>query len=281
MSFAVAVSETLKDIIGKEVVKGSSPFLFVITFKLIAGTILLPVAIMGFNINVSLKFLLLATLNILLNLLSFYLYFKALSVSPLSLTVPMLSFSPVFLLMTSRLMLDEVIPLPGVIGVLMVFCGSYILNISRVKAGVFEPLKSIIYEKGSRYMLMVAFSWSITANLDKMGVNMSSPIFWTSFMSAGIGLCGYFIWLISSGFKNLIFEWISGKILLVSLLDGMGAFLQMVSITLIPVPYAISIKRTSILMSAFWGKVFYKERVNLLGVVIMFIGAVVIIVSGL
>ncbi len=274
MSFAVAVSETLKDIIGKEVVKGSSPFLFVITFKLIAGTILLPVAIMGFNINVSLKFLLLATL-------SFYLYFKALSVSPLSLTVPMLSFSPVFLLMTSRLMLDEVIPLPGVIGVLMVFCGSYILNISRVKAGVFEPLKSIIYEKGSRYMLMVAFIWSITANLDKMGVNMSSPIFWTSFMSAGIGLCGYFIWLISSRFKNLIFEWISGKILLVSLLDGMGAFLQMVSITLIPVPYAISIKRTSILMSAFWGKVFYKERVNLLGVVIMFIGAVVIIVSGL
>jgi uncharacterized membrane protein len=56
------------------------------------------------------------------------LFQRALSISPVSLTVPYLSFTPAVLLITSYFMLGEVPEAAGVLGVVIMTAGAYGLN---------------------------------------------------------------------------------------------------------------------------------------------------------
>src|SRR3989338_3641757 len=57
--------------------------------------------------------------------LSYTLYIKSIKNSPLSLVAPLLSFTPVFLVLTSFVMLGEFPNLTGLIGILLVVAGTY------------------------------------------------------------------------------------------------------------------------------------------------------------
>ena len=87
-------------------------------------------------------------INIIIFFVAQMLMIKSLEVSNLSVSIPMLSFTPVFLLLTSYLMLNEFPTLAGLLGVLLVVLGSYILNLHESKQGYLEPVKSIFRNKG-------------------------------------------------------------------------------------------------------------------------------------
>ena len=113
-------------------------------------------------------------------------YVKALEASDLSLCVPMLAFTPLFLLITSPLILGE-FPQPiGLLVVVVIVLGSYILNIKDQAKGWFEPFKDLWVKRGPRYMLIVAFLFSIGSNMDKIGVVNSSPIVWIFTLNLGV-----------------------------------------------------------------------------------------------
>ncbi len=76
------------------------------------------------------------------------LYIKAIKVSDLSLAVPMLAFTPLFLLITSFLILGEVPKPLGFIGVILIVVGSYVINFKHKKEGYGEPFKNFLKEKG-------------------------------------------------------------------------------------------------------------------------------------
>ena len=96
-------------------------------------------------------------------------YMKAIKASDLSITVPMLTFSPLFLLITSPLTLGEFPNLFGLFGILFIVAGSYMLNIKQRKEGWLVPFKALLSQNGPKFMLIVAFLWSISANFDKIG----------------------------------------------------------------------------------------------------------------
>ena len=102
-------------------------------------------------------------------------YTKAIEASDLSLTIPILTFTPVFLLITSPLMLHEFPKLTGFLGVVLIVVGGYLLKFSRNSKSLWEPFQHLFKEKGPRYMLVVALLFSIYANIDKIGVRNSSP----------------------------------------------------------------------------------------------------------
>lgn len=109
-------------------------------------------------------------LSSVLHVVAIILYFRALKDSPISLVMPVLALTPVFLLITSPLIVGEFPTLLGIIGILTTVIGSYVLNLSKRSRGLFEPLISIVREKGTREMFIVAFIWSIASNTDKIGV---------------------------------------------------------------------------------------------------------------
>ncbi|HEU4389436.1 MAG TPA: EamA family transporter, partial [Blastocatellia bacterium] len=101
------------------------------------------------------------------------LYFRALQISPLSLCMPFIAFTPIFLIPTGWVLLNELPTKVKLIGVVLIVVGSLIMHRQLFAVSWAEPLKAIIRERGSRYMLMVAFIFSLTNPLDAKLVRMS------------------------------------------------------------------------------------------------------------
>ena len=101
-------------------------------------------------------------------------YMKAISLGDISEVMPMLSFTPLFLLFTSPIIVGEFPNAYGFIGVILVVLGSYLLNVDLRSRKYFAPIKALVKNKGSRLMLLVSFIWSLTANFDKLSIQYSS-----------------------------------------------------------------------------------------------------------
>jgi drug/metabolite transporter (DMT)-like permease len=213
------------------------------------------------------------------NIVATILYMKAIKHSDLSLTVPMVAFTPLFLLITSPLLVNELPHIFGLIGVLLIIGGSFLFNIKQYKKGILEPFKALLRQQGPRLMLIVAFIWSISSNIDKIGVTNSSPILWITSMAGFISVFMAPIVLFRNKTSSLP-SLVSLKMLLpIGLIYGLTIMNQMNAIQLTLVSYTISIKRTSTIFAVIWGYLIFKEhgiRERLLGTVIMIIGVVFI-----
>lgn len=98
---------------------------------------------------------------------------------------PLINFTPAFLLVTSLFMLGESPPLAGLLGVLAIVFGAYVLNTNGHKIEhLTEPFRQLFKIPAARTMLLVAFLWSFSANFDKLGVADSSPIVWVFLLNA-------------------------------------------------------------------------------------------------
>src|SRR5258708_3632932 len=102
-----------------------------------------------------------------------WLYFRALQISPLSMCIPFLAFTPVFLIPTSYLLLGQQLQPIKLLGVVLIVVGSLAMHRNLFAVGWLAPMQAVIREKGSRYMLLVAFIFSLTNPIDKKLVDMS------------------------------------------------------------------------------------------------------------
>lgn len=214
--------------------------------------------------------------------LSYILYIKSIKNSPLSLVAPLLSFTPVFLVLTSFLMLGEFPSLAGLIGILLVVAGTYVLNLKSLKHGILAPIRSIISNRGSAYMLIVAFFFSITSNLSKTLVQNSSPLFAMTMYLSSLSVAFLAISSVLAGKKIFQLKTQFKSLLPIGLFYSLMALFHNLAITLAIVPYVMSIKRSSSLFSVFYGHLWFKEdniRARLTGALIMAFGAALIILS--
>ncbi|MEX0772123.1 MAG: EamA family transporter [Balneolales bacterium] len=217
-----------------------------------------------------------------INTLSIFLYMKAIQASDLSITVPMVTFTPLFLLFTSPLILGEYPSLQGLLGVLLTVLGSYMLNIKQRRQGFMAPFKALLLETGPRIMLGVAFIWSFTANIDKIGVQNSSPIFWAISMTcfASVALLPFMLIYSKQTFRQMSLQ--LKTLMPLGLFNALTLVVQMTAINIALVTYVVSIKRGSTVLSVFWGHFFLGEKglkERLLGVSIMVAGVFLISIS--
>jgi drug/metabolite transporter (DMT)-like permease len=112
-----------------------------------------------------------------LETLAIYLYIHAIRISPLSLTLPFLSLTPVFLIFTGWIVLGEAVGPLGVSGIILVVSGSYIIHIREAGGDLLGPVKAILRERGTRLILIVAFLYSLTSLLGKLLIQHSSPTY--------------------------------------------------------------------------------------------------------
>lgn len=214
-------------------------------------------------------------------ILAFVLYIKALRTSPLSLTMPFLAFTPVFLIGVSYLIVGEEPSRGSVLGILLVGAGGYVLNFHHMDRGVLEPLRAVFREKGSLMMLAVAVIYSVTSSLGKVCINHSSALFFGTvyFTVLAIAYTPFALREIK-GFD------ISGKVLrtmaLVGLLQAATVITHVVAISLTNVAYMIALKRTSLLISVFYGWLLFKEgrmKERSAGAALMFAGFVLLVTA--
>ncbi len=218
-------------------------------------------------------------IDVLLVSIANVLYFRALQVSPLSLCIPFLAFTPIFLIPTGFVMLGELPPAAKLLGVVLVVVGSVLMHRRLFAVSWAAPFKAVIQEKGSRYMLIVAFIFSITNPLEKKLVLLSDV--YTQAFSFGIGLCVFFLILTLARRENFGAA-LRGNVLWVSaagVMDGVSLLLQFASYHYIDVVISISIKRAGIVLAVLFGWLFFRERGipdKAIGSSVMLIGVLII-----
>jgi drug/metabolite transporter (DMT)-like permease len=282
LAILTAFFESLKDVFSKKSLKFLDEYLVACAGMLVAAISLLPIlAVVGIP-KLGPNFGMAIVIGGLLNVVAYTLYVKAIRLADLSLTSPLSTLTPLFLLITSPLIVREVPTLWDGVGVFLIVIGSYVLNLQSSANGFFAPLRSIFRNKGTRMMVVVAFIWSITSTFDKVGVMNSSPIFWAIVLFAFIGLGILPLVLLKSDnpIQGIRTHW---KLLLAAgLANGIGVGCQMVAVGMVAVTQVIAVKRLSALISVGFGYFVFGEkgiRERLLGAAIMVSGVVVMAIG--
>ncbi|HTS63390.1 MAG TPA: EamA family transporter [Candidatus Acidoferrales bacterium] len=188
------------------------------------------------------------------------LYFRALQISPLSMCIPFLAFTPVFLIPTTYVILGQKPQPIKVLGVVLIVIGSLVMHRQLFAVGWLAPVKAVIEYKGSRYMLLVALIFSLTNPLDAKLVAMSDV--YTEACVYGLGLSLSFYLLARAqrcdfaAAARANFRWIA----LAGLCDAVSLLFQLASYAYIAVVITVSIKRAGIVLAVLAGWLFFRER---------------------
>ncbi len=207
------------------------------------------------------------------------LYARAIQISPLSLTIPFMAFTPVFLLGVGYIILGEVPSLMGTSGVVMVAAGAYLLNIHHTKYGILAPVKAVFKEKGSWMMLTVALLYSFSSSFGKKALSFTDPLFYSTFYMTLVAVIDLPVMFALTGYRPRLFFKKPAVYLMVGLAMAGMNLTHFIAVGHMNVAYMIAIKRMNLLFSILWGYWFFgEERIaqNILACIMM-IGGVIII----
>jgi drug/metabolite transporter (DMT)-like permease len=278
-AFALATSDALT----KKALADSNEYI-VAWFRLLFSVPLLVILLMFIPVpKLDAGFYRAFVLSLPLEILAMVLYIKALRISPLSLTLPFLSLTPVFLIFVSYFILGEKISFKGCIGIIFLATGSFTLNLHEVRNGIFGPFRAITRQRGSVLMILVAFIYGITSSLGKMAIEHSSPLFFgaTYFIVLTI-IFSPIAFVMGRDIKDFVKEKRYKGLFFPGLFYSVMIASHMMAISLTKVAYMISLKRTSLIMGVIYGYFFFKEkniRERLTGALFMFTGFVMIVTA--
>lgn len=284
LAVLTAIFNSLVDLVSKFSLKRTSPIILGWAMEVFALPFLLPLVFITEIPELDRTFFIALIVSGGLNAFIIIIYMRAIQVSDLSLTLPLLTFTPLFLLLTSPIMVHEVPNMKGFLGVLMIVSGAYFMNIKQYKQGFLAPIKTLLHQKGPRLMLLVAFLWSITGNVDKIGIQHSSVNFWILSMNWFIllSLTPFVIWKAKPAIKT-IFTFKDKKLFRLLLLLGFFSaimfIVHMTALDMNNVAYLIAIKRASVIMGVLYGFFIFKEKdvgSRLIGATVMVAGVMLI-----
>lgn len=212
-----------------------------------------------------------------LEIFGYYLFLSAIRKGELSLTVPLLAFTPMLTIASSAVLLGERISLSGATGIALVTGGAYLLNGDLMRQTLFAPVRALFTNPGSRRMLLVACIWSVTSALGKKGVLLYDPIPFGFIVVLGDLLFFALMTLrqagtppgTSSPLKRLWPLFAVGGLLMAA-----AEVTHFIAISLAPVAYMIAVKRLSLVFGVIFGWMVFGEtiRYRLIGAAVMVAG---------
>ncbi|GAB7082178.1 EamA family transporter [Megalodesulfovibrio paquesii] len=222
------------------------------------------------------QFALLVPVNVLASLW----VFAAVKEAPLSLTMPLQSFTPLVMLLPAWLLLDEAPSWAGLGGIVLVVLGSYVLNVDALRGGgIWGPFRAIIREPGARHMLGAAALFGLSAVQGK-DLALKSSVLWSAvafFTVNHLVVLGIVAVKRPGGLRRMLVRAKPGSIVagiwIVHILSHYTA------IMLVDAAYMVAIKRLNGLVGVLLGGMLFREdkiRQRLLGAACMSAGAAVL-----
>ena len=231
-----------------------------------------------------------------LEIVAMLLYMAAIRDHPLSLTLPYLAFTPVFVLGVAHLLLGEQVSMQGALGVLLVVIGAWMLNVQHARRDDWRswirPLSAILWEPGSRMMLAVAVIFALTATGGKLVLQYIPPQQFGAFYFLALGL----LMPLAFALPGLRGSAPAGRgppwraiarlfrrpraVLAVAALNAVMIYTHFMALQQVEVAYMIAVKRTSLLFGILYGALLFHEtglRTRLPAGVLMLIGVATIL----
>jgi drug/metabolite transporter (DMT)-like permease len=200
--------------------------------------------------------------SILLNVGANLAFLEAVRVSPLSLTIPYLSLTPVFATLLSIPILGErPAPLQAV-GIVLVVIGAFWLQApADGRSTLHAVFVALARERGSLLMILTALCWSLAAPLDKLAIGASSPLFHAVVMMGGISICGVAILASRSQLAELRVRRSTYGLVGLSIgLTAVGLIMNFVALRLVWVGFVETGKRAlGSALALLWGRTIFSE----------------------
>jgi len=198
---------------------------------------------------------------------------------------PLVNFTPFFMLLTSPVLLGEYPSAGGIVGVLLIIFGAYILHLESGQTDFLAPLKLVWKSKPSMDMVGVAFLWSLNGAVDKMGILVSNPGIWGGSVKLSVAvltLAFFPLYVRKKHLKIKKKQFSPSKIHYIILPAVFSVLILLTSFhayTLTNVAYVISVKRLSSLIVIILSQYMFREKnilQRLTGGVIMLAGVLII-----
>ena len=280
-----ALFDAGKNILAKRSLKEDNTHPFVVAWAWVFYALPITLTIALFSIPSVLPgpFWVAALLAVGLDFVSILMFVKAIKLTDLSLSLPMLALVPLILLVTGYFISEEMPTALGIGGILLVVLGAYFLNFDSHNSNFLAPIIAIFKNRGSALMFGVALIWGVTSALHKEAIEYSNPYFYTGFSGFTLSVL-YTPLAFFTDRKSFLASFQRKKFLHIApigLLDGISVLLQFIGQSLAFSVFVIALKRTSIMMSSVAGAVLFKEKIKerLLPITVMLIGVLAIAFS--
>lgn len=191
------------------------------------------------------------SISFVINIIAWHFFYRALTIAPVGLVVPITSLTPLFILPVEYLLFKDIPGMKGILGIFLSIAGMIILywphHNGKVKT-----------KKGILFVLVTTISWSISATVDKVAVQKSSPLIYGIFIYTLLSI--YFIFMSR---KNLNLKRLKQGTIWIALLGAASTILilsQFTALLLTNVSMVIVLKRSGSLLSVLGGRAFFKEE---------------------
>ena len=207
---------------------------------------------------------------------------RAVARSDLSITIPLLSFSPVFTLIFGIFLLGEFPNSMELGAVFLIILGAYILNLDFQKKDFLIPIKNLFQDSSAHLMILVSLIWGLDTVISKIATQETNPYFWafsTRLLTFGILLPFSFF---NYGVETLkVVQKYFLYFLLMSVFVGFSIIAQTIAVINMNATLNSALLRSGALFSLLIGAVFFKEKnipERLIGVLCMILGVLLIII---
>jgi len=203
----------------------------------------------------------------------------------LSHVYPIMRSSPALVLLFAVLFLNEKVSAQGVMGILFVVIGVYIINMKGITPSeLSKPIKSIIQDRATQYAFLTLLSVSLYSIVDKVAVGLIHPLLFAFYhiFFAMLLYTPYIAYI--KKHEDMKKEWNSNKriIILNGFLGILGYSLILVAFSIERVSYIVGLRQLSIVFAVFMGSRLLKEKhmaIRLTCATVIFVGAFFISVA--
>lgn len=220
---------------------------------------------------------------VLSNLFATKLNMEALKREELSYTAPLNAMVPLFTLLIAGVFLNEAPPRFGVIGVLAIVAGAYIVSIKPDRINWYDPLLRLATSAGAQLSIAVTLFYAINTVLIKVMTNDGFGSLTIFYLTT---LIGWLFLIYVPIFKRKELKAIERSDKLAVLGGGISSFasgyFHILATANTFTSYATSVRRLDSLISILLGWRYLKEsniRIKLIGAGVMTIGTILLAVS--
>ena len=243
--------------------------------------VIIPALVFGFA-EIDFVFWQALAVRTVLDTIALILYVRALRDSQITLAQPMLGLTPVLVVFISYFLNGDIPTILAFIGILLVGSGIY-LNNRPENSKVLDPFKLIWKNKGARQMTFVAILWACTSSLHTVAIAHSDAY---TYVGIGIPVLAFVMTMIVlfTRRKETIFAFKTlptTQLIKIGVFDGITLLAQMIGQGMVQAAYLISIKRLSMVISAFMAKKYFGEDISnrILPISMVAIGVILIILG--
>jgi drug/metabolite transporter (DMT)-like permease len=197
-----------------------------------------------------------------------------------SIVGPVMTLTPGFVLLTEWLLTGMLPGLVGLLGILLLIGGAYVLSLGDHRVSWYVPFLRLVTDRGSLLALIAAACFGAASVFGRIGIQLSDPLSFAVVVAIVNPVVLFIVFTLRKRrfYAEIFTSNARRQIRPLLLLGGLFALMRVadqIALSLTLASYAMAVKRTAGVFSVLLGRWFFKETytlIKLVGAAVMLIG---------